>query len=85
MNRLSTLKVSTMQDFPISVRNPLSGRAQLATELTISADEFDVYEIAEPPIIIAFHLREFNVCPPAPLCCISKLTEALVLGHDSVC
>ncbi|KAF8444547.1 Rad9-domain-containing protein [Boletus edulis BED1] len=36
------------------------GRAQLATELTISADEFDVYEIAEPPITIAFHLREFN-------------------------
>ncbi|KIJ18756.1 hypothetical protein PAXINDRAFT_161563 [Paxillus involutus ATCC 200175] len=36
------------------------GRAQLATELTISADEFDVYEIYAPPITIAFHLREFN-------------------------
>ncbi|KAG8213888.1 Rad9-domain-containing protein [Butyriboletus roseoflavus] len=43
-----------------SVHNLLPGRAQLATELTISADEFDVYEIAEPPITIAFHLREFN-------------------------
>ncbi|KIL00681.1 hypothetical protein PAXRUDRAFT_821369 [Paxillus rubicundulus Ve08.2h10] len=37
-----------------------AGRAQLATELTISADEFDVYEIYAPPITIAFHLREFN-------------------------
>ncbi|KAF9227406.1 hypothetical protein BS17DRAFT_727635 [Gyrodon lividus] len=36
------------------------GRAQLATELTISADEFDVYEMYAPPITIAFHLREFN-------------------------
>lgn len=37
------------------------GRTQLATELTISADEFDVYEIFSAPITIAFHLREFNV------------------------
>ncbi|KAI6149983.1 Rad9-domain-containing protein [Pisolithus thermaeus] len=36
------------------------GRIQLATELTISADEFDVYEVFSPPITIAFHLREFN-------------------------
>ncbi|KAG9316562.1 Rad9-domain-containing protein [Chiua virens] len=36
------------------------GRAQLATELTISSDEFDVYDIAEPPVTIAFHMREFN-------------------------
>ncbi|TFK51794.1 hypothetical protein OE88DRAFT_1712289 [Heliocybe sulcata] len=34
--------------------------AQLSTELTISADEFDVYDIYCPPITIAFHLREFN-------------------------
>ncbi|KAH0827816.1 Rad9-domain-containing protein [Lanmaoa asiatica] len=46
--------------FHAGVRNLLLGRAQLATELTISADEFDVYEIADPPITIAFHLREFN-------------------------
>lgn len=36
------------------------GRIHLATELTISADEFDVYEVFSPPITIAFHLREFN-------------------------
>ena len=38
-----------------------TGRAQLATELTISAEEFDVYNIFAPTTI-AFHLREFNVC-----------------------
>ena len=68
-----------------SVRNPLPGRAQLATELTISADEFDVYEIAEPPITIAFHLREFNVCPAPCLVVASKLTQAFALGYDRVC
>lgn len=36
------------------------GRMQLATELTISSEEFDVYEIFAPPVTIAFHLREFN-------------------------
>ncbi|OBZ73734.1 Cell cycle checkpoint control protein RAD9A [Grifola frondosa] len=36
------------------------GRAQLSTELTISADEFEVYDVHEVPITIAFHLREFN-------------------------
>jgi hypothetical protein len=37
---------------------------QLATELTISADEFDNYDIFATSISLAFHLREFNVCPP---------------------
>lgn len=27
----------------------------------MSADEFDLYEVAAPPTSIAFHLREFNV------------------------
>ncbi|KAJ7084342.1 Rad9-domain-containing protein [Mycena belliarum] len=36
------------------------GRNQLSTELTISADEFDVYDIYSTPTTIAFHLREFN-------------------------
>ncbi|TFY53994.1 hypothetical protein EVG20_g9883, partial [Dentipellis fragilis] len=36
------------------------GSAQLSTELTISADEFDTYDVFDPPIAIAFHLREFN-------------------------
>ncbi|KAJ3923889.1 Rad9-domain-containing protein [Lentinula edodes] len=35
-------------------------RAQLATELTISADEFDLYNLYEAPTTITFHLREFN-------------------------
>ncbi|KAL0956314.1 hypothetical protein HGRIS_002467 [Hohenbuehelia grisea] len=36
------------------------GKAQLATELTISADEFDGYDLFASPITIAFHLREFT-------------------------
>ncbi|KAG1742819.1 Rad9-domain-containing protein [Suillus lakei] len=36
------------------------GKAQLSTELTISADEFDVYDVYASPTTIAFHLREFN-------------------------
>lgn len=37
------------------------GKVQLATELTISSEEFDVYNIYAVPTTIAFHLREFNV------------------------
>lgn len=36
------------------------GKAQLSTELTISADEFDVYDVYATPTTISFHLREFN-------------------------
>ncbi|KAJ3554908.1 hypothetical protein NP233_g12328 [Leucocoprinus birnbaumii] len=36
------------------------GKGQISTELTISAQEFDAYDIYTSPIIIAFHLREFN-------------------------
>ncbi|KAJ7901782.1 Rad9-domain-containing protein [Mycena olivaceomarginata] len=36
------------------------GRTQLATELTISAEEFDLYDVYSTPTTIAFHLREFN-------------------------
>ncbi|KAF8488856.1 Rad9-domain-containing protein [Russula emetica] len=36
------------------------GVGQLATELTISADEFENYDIFATPISLAFHLREFN-------------------------
>ncbi|KAG7098847.1 hypothetical protein E1B28_000750 [Marasmius oreades] len=36
------------------------GKAQLSTELVISADEFDVYNLEAAPITLAFHLREFN-------------------------
>ncbi|KAF8650405.1 hypothetical protein AX16_005212 [Volvariella volvacea WC 439] len=35
------------------------GRAQLATELTLSCEEFDLYKV-HAPVTIAFHLREFN-------------------------
>ncbi|KIK67139.1 hypothetical protein GYMLUDRAFT_238472 [Collybiopsis luxurians FD-317 M1] len=35
-------------------------KVQLATELTIPAEEFDVYNLYEAPTTIAFHLREFN-------------------------
>ncbi|KAL7280722.1 hypothetical protein ACG7TL_005664 [Trametes sanguinea] len=37
------------------------GRAQLSTELTISADEFDEYDVLDTPMTIAFHLKEFNL------------------------
>jgi cell cycle checkpoint control protein RAD9A len=37
------------------------GRAQISTELSLSADEFDLYDVPTTPITIAFHLREFNV------------------------
>ncbi|KAI0299267.1 Rad9-domain-containing protein [Russula brevipes] len=48
-----------------SFENSLDGRGgrkhwQLATELTISADEFENYDIFATPISLAFHLREFN-------------------------
>ncbi|KAF8813922.1 hypothetical protein BYT27DRAFT_7250794 [Phlegmacium glaucopus] len=36
------------------------GRGQLSTELTISAEEFDTYDVYTTPTTIAFHLREFN-------------------------
>ncbi|KAH9975790.1 Rad9/Ddc1 [Lactifluus volemus] len=45
-----------------SLENSLDGKGagQLATELTISADEFENYDIFATPISLAFHLREFN-------------------------
>ncbi|KAJ6609871.1 Rad9-domain-containing protein [Mycena sp. CBHHK59/15] len=36
------------------------GRNQLSTELSISAEEFDLYDVHVTPTTIAFHLREFN-------------------------
>ncbi|KAI0358088.1 hypothetical protein OH77DRAFT_1421371 [Trametes cingulata] len=36
------------------------GRAQLTTELTISTEEFEEYDLQNVPTTIAFHLREFN-------------------------
>ncbi|KAI0272404.1 Rad9-domain-containing protein [Gloeopeniophorella convolvens] len=44
-----------------SLENSLDkGTGQLATELTISADEFESYDMFATPISLAFHLREFN-------------------------
>ena len=55
------------------------GAGQLSTELTISADEFENYDIFATPISLAFHLREFNVslllsypAPPQP--CLLRRT-----------
>lgn len=36
------------------------GKAQLSTELTISAEEFEQYDICDVPTTLAFHLREFT-------------------------
>ena len=44
----------------------LIGREQLTTELVLSADEFEEYDISSFPITIAFHLREFNVSRGIP-------------------
>ncbi|KAJ3512262.1 hypothetical protein NLJ89_g3623 [Agrocybe chaxingu] len=57
--------VWTFEDAEVGLKSVESsidsrGRGQLSTEITISADEFDVYEIYESPTTIAFHLREFN-------------------------
>jgi cell cycle checkpoint control protein RAD9A len=66
-------------------RNQLAGRAQLATELTISADEFDVYEIYAPPITIAFHLREFNVCLSRYTCTAPcEPTHVSTIGYNCI-
>ncbi|KAH9175916.1 Rad9-domain-containing protein [Lactarius sanguifluus] len=44
-----------------SLENSLDSKGgQLSTELTISADEFENYDIFATPISLAFHLREFN-------------------------
>ena len=37
------------------------GKSQLATELTLGADEFDYYHIPCAPLTLGFFLREFNV------------------------
>ncbi|KAH8108884.1 Rad9-domain-containing protein [Phellopilus nigrolimitatus] len=36
------------------------GKSQLATELTLGADEFDIYDVMLFPLTIGFFLREFN-------------------------
>lgn len=36
------------------------GKVQITTELTVNASEFDDYLIHEPPMTLAFHLREFS-------------------------
>lgn len=41
--------------------NYSAGKGQISTELTISAEEFDAYDLHMSTIVIAFHLREFNV------------------------
>ncbi|KAG8729766.1 hypothetical protein FRC12_020743, partial [Ceratobasidium sp. 428] len=36
------------------------GKHQIATEISVPADEFDLYDVLVPPIGLAFHLREIN-------------------------
>ena len=55
-------------------RTGTTGKAQLSTELTISAEEFEVYNIHSTPITIAFHLREFNVR-------VNRVVLSLILTH----
>ena len=44
----------------------VTGKAQLATELVLSPEEFDKYHIASVPASVAFQLREFTVNPLPP-------------------
>ena len=48
----------------------LTGRVNLTTELTISAEEFDEYDLQTGSMMLSFHLREFNVsiCYHIELC-----------------
>lgn len=39
----------------------MEGKQQLATEISVPAEEFDNYEVAFAPVGLAFHLREINV------------------------
>ncbi|KAJ2917795.1 hypothetical protein MD484_g2648, partial [Candolleomyces efflorescens] len=48
----------TLKSSESSVEN--RGRDQLSTELVMSSEEFDFYDIYAVPITFAFHLREFN-------------------------
>ncbi|GJJ10059.1 hypothetical protein Clacol_004285 [Clathrus columnatus] len=36
------------------------GKGQLSTEISFSADEFESYQIHDPPSSIGFHIKEFN-------------------------
>jgi hypothetical protein len=68
---------------PLKYLTISQGKAQISTELTINANEFDNYSIHTPPITIAFHLREFSVCK---YCCLEKLvTESLGAGYNFIC
>lgn len=56
---------SSARDYSL---NDCPGKGQLSTEISISSEEFDVYDVAETPTTLAFHLREFNasvfiMCP----------------------
>ena len=68
---------------PSDILTIFQGKAQISTELTINANEFDNYSIHAPPITIAFHLREFGVCKHYYL---EKLVfESLGAGDDFLC
>ena len=45
-----------------------AGGPQLTTELAVSAEEFERYDVFDTPLTLSFHLREFNVrTRPPPL------------------
>ena len=71
----------------------MPGAGQLSTELTISADEFENYDIFATPISLAFHLREFNVsflCPsrallqPLTITAVRHLDQATIAYAESI-
>ncbi|KAH9485464.1 hypothetical protein JR316_0002372 [Psilocybe cubensis] len=57
--------VWTFNDDQVSLRSMESavdsrGRGQLSTEISITTEEFDTYDLYEEPTTISFHLREFT-------------------------
>ena len=51
---------------PDTVINNILVPGQLATELTIPTDEFNVFNVNAPPRVVTFHLRELRVSRSNP-------------------
>lgn len=94
IQRLKLRALSLLSTLEVGMSNPdggllifirKSGKAQLSTELTISADEFDVYDVYATPTTISFHLREFNVCHHCQ-CLLPTISDFFYLiGHNYFC
>ncbi|KAI0039622.1 hypothetical protein FA95DRAFT_1577480 [Auriscalpium vulgare] len=71
----STLLTKNVRVRSVDLAADAKGSTHLSTELTISSDEFDHYDVYVSPISLAFHLREFN----ATIAYAESMTLALEL------